>query len=302
MTIPKKLYKYRRFDVRALDIVATHSLHYTNPRKFNDPLDCELAIEPDLSPRKLADLLKALMGSGREHLWCYEVSCAVHYASEIGNIKVAGKARNYLKSMLADAIGSEIRKEFDARGVLSFSATWKSVLMWSHYADEHRGLCFEFDTTEIPHEHLSAVSYEGARSVKASDIYAWKMHGDEVAAKRAFEIHFYSKAPDWKYEQEWRDVSDKPGQCGDYRVTGIYFGFRCDHAARVAIVKMLGVGTNVELFDVHLARSSFELCRVPVDIGEIDVFGMQEPEGIETARIIAEFEDLNESGDEEQAA
>ncbi|GLT01007.1 hypothetical protein GCM10007897_23980 [Sphingobium jiangsuense] len=292
MPIPKKLYKYRKFDVTTLNMVTDHGLYFANPRKFNDPLDCELSIEANISPRKLSDLLKFLLGPERKKHWHHEVGCAVHYASEEGDIKVRGKARDYLKRMLAESIGAEIRKELDTRGVLAFSATWQSVLMWSHYADEHRGICLEFDTSELPHKHLAAVRYDGERSIKASDIYAWKIGGDKEAGKRAFDMHFYSKAPDWKYEQEWRDIGDKPGECGDYRITGIYFGFRCDYAVKVAIVKMLGIKTNVDLFDLHLSPKSFELSRTRVDIDEIDALGMREPQGIETAQMIAQFDDL----------
>lgn len=38
--------------------------------------------------------------------------------------------------------------ELGNEGVLTLSATWKSGLMWSHYADEHRGICIEYDTRD----------------------------------------------------------------------------------------------------------------------------------------------------------
>lgn len=302
-SIPEKLYKYRRFDVIALNMITDHGLYFANPRSFNDPLDCELAIEPDISPKKMSDLLKVLFGPEREDHWHHDIASSVHYASEHGDIKVRGDARDYLMRMLAGSVGSEVRKEFDTRGVLAFSATWQSVLMWSHYADEHRGICIEFDTSELPHDRLARVRYDGDRSVKASDIYAWKLGGDEVAARRAFDTHFYSKAPDWHYEQEWRDIGDKPGECGDYRITGIYFGYRCPYAVKVAIVKMLGSDSKVALYDLYLSRDSFDLRRSEVDAGEIDALGMREPSGIETAKLIAQFDDIDAAQDEaDQAA
>lgn len=298
MTVPTKLYKYRRFDVTALNMITNHGLHYSNPRKFNDPLDCQLAVMPDIGPRKLSELLKVLLGPAREDHWHHEVGSAIHYASEYGDIKVPGGPREYLKTMLADAIGDEIRKEFDQRGVLSFSATWQSILMWSHYADEHRGLCLEFDTTELPHDRLAPVRYDSDRAVKSSDIHAWKIGGDEGAAKRAFDTHFYSKAPDWRYEQEWRDIGAKPGECGDYRITGIYFGFRCDYAVKVAIVKMLGLKRDVDLYDAQLGPRAFDLYRTEVDAHEIDALGMREPRGIEIARLVGGLEDLDAERDD----
>lgn len=295
--IPTKLYKYRKFDVAALEMITDHGLYFANPRHFNDPLDCELSIQADVGPRKLSDLLKVLFGAERELEWNREVAFAIHYAEEVGDIKVPGEARDYLSRQLADAIGSEIRKEFDQRGVLSFSATWESVLMWSHYADEHRGICLEFDTRELPHDNLRPVRYDGHRSVKGSDIHAWKINGDKTAASRAFDAHFYSKAPDWQYEEEWRDIGDTPGECGEYRITGIYFGFRCPYAAQVAVVKMLGPKSNVDLYDVRLDRESFKLRRTKVDAAEVDALGMREPKAIETARLLADFESIDADHD-----
>lgn len=296
--IPAKLYKYRRFNVTTLNMITDHGLYFANPRRFNDPLDCELSIEPDIGPKKMSDLLKTLYGPHREDHWHHDIASSVYYAGEHGDIKVPGDARDYLMRMLADSVGNEVKKEFDMRGVLAFSATWQSVLMWSHYADEHRGICIEFDTSELPHDRLSKVRYDGDRSVKASDIYAWKLGGDEAAARRAFDTHFYSKAPDWHYEQEWRDLGDKPGECGDYRITGVYFGYRCPYAVKVAIVKMLGSDSKVALYDLYLSRDSFDLRRSKVDAGEIDALGMREPSGIETARLVAEFDDLDASNQE----
>jgi len=33
-------------------------------------------------------------------------------------------------------------------GVLCFSRSWNNVLMWSHYADRHKGICLGFDVLD----------------------------------------------------------------------------------------------------------------------------------------------------------
>lgn len=58
-------------------------------------------------------------------------------------------------------------------------------------------------------------------------------------------------------------------------------------------MKMLGSDSNVALYDLYLSRDSFELGRAEVDADEIDALGMREPSGIETAKLIAQFEDLD---------
>jgi hypothetical protein len=290
--VPGKLYKYRKFDAKTLRLITDHELHYANPRLFNDPLDCAFEVNIDIGLKELVALLRGIYGPDRKEEFQQEMGHNLYLVSEEGDWKTDKRARAYLERRLAWSIESQVRHEFDSRGVLSFSATWKSVLMWSHYADEHRGICLEFDTSELQHEHLSPVNYGGERSVLASDLLAWKLLGDLEAEKRAFNKHFYSKAPEWRYEKEWRDISDQPCSRGDYRISGIYFGFRCDYAIKVAIVKMLGVETDVKLFEVALSRSSFKLRRIELDTSEIDAVGMSEPSGILAAQLVDDLKSL----------
>src|SRR6185369_16167015 len=64
----------------------------------------------------------------------------------------------------ADLRDKDDRKQFRALqialqekyGVLCFSRSWSHPLLWSHYADKHRGICLGFD---IPDDDLENVIY-----------------------------------------------------------------------------------------------------------------------------------------------
>jgi len=45
-------------------------------------------------------------------------------------------------------------------GLLCFTKSWHNPVLWSHYADKHRGLCLGFD---MPDEYLCQVSYVNSR-------------------------------------------------------------------------------------------------------------------------------------------
>ena len=45
-------------------------------------------------------------------------------------------------------------------GLLCFSETWRSPLMWAHYADKHHGICLGFD---IPEDRIHPVRYISRR-------------------------------------------------------------------------------------------------------------------------------------------
>ena len=49
------------------------------------------------------------------------------------------------------------KREVNAKyGLICFSAMWHNPVLWSHYADKHRGLCLGFD---VPESELHEVTY-----------------------------------------------------------------------------------------------------------------------------------------------
>jgi hypothetical protein len=56
-------------------------------------------------------------------------------------------------AVLSDAnLQSQLTRLFQTIGVLCFSRNWKNPVLWSHYADKHKGICLGFeikDTVEL---------------------------------------------------------------------------------------------------------------------------------------------------------
>jgi hypothetical protein len=75
-------------------------------------------------------------------------------------------------------------------GILCFSGTWHNPLMWSHYADRHKGLCLGFD---VPDTIVREVKYTTVRPKLGKNISE-----DEIASL------LYLKYAGWSYEKEWR--------------------------------------------------------------------------------------------------
>lgn len=75
-------------------------------------------------------------------------------------------------------------------GLLCFSKTWKSPIMWAHYAGNHTGVCLGFDLSA---RFCKAVDYVEARFPKPATL-------DEEFIKALL----FSKFSHWAYEQEYR--------------------------------------------------------------------------------------------------
>jgi len=94
------------------------------------------------------------------------------------------------------------KKEFhNTKGLLCFSADWKNPVLWSHYADKHRGICLGF---EVDDKYLTPVNYAKERiqiRFKNSD------------PEQGLELDFVNemlrtKYKHWVYEQETRIFLD----------------------------------------------------------------------------------------------
>jgi len=148
-----------------------------------------------------------------------------------------------------------VKDEMSKRhGVLCFSLSWHNPLLWSHYADRHRGIALGFDVHE---GILKSVSYREQRPVL-------KEISDEVAHWLLF-----TKYVDWKYEQEARiftTLEDRDEK------SGLYFGNFCDQLIlREVIVgplcrltkreinAVVSTAQKVRLTKARLACNSFQV-------------------------------------------
>ena len=121
--------------------------------------------------------------------------------------------------LLAAELGDRtVRKAFQTlrddmcarRGVLCFSRTWHNPLLWSHYADKHRGICLGF---EVP--HVVRVRYDVKRLVNVVPRILAGGPASEALMTRLLATKFR----DWKYEDEVRvytDLKDADTATGHY--------------------------------------------------------------------------------------
>jgi len=79
----------------------------------------------------------------------------------------------------------------DKMGVISFTKSPLNLLMWSHYAQGHKGICLKFK-----------INNKDRYSKKFKEI----SYSDKIKKYEDNEI-FWTKASDWSYEQEVRFIS-----------------------------------------------------------------------------------------------
>ncbi len=82
-------------------------------------------------------------------------------------------------------------------GLLCFSADWGEPVMWSHYADRHRGICLGFN---VRRDLVKKVSYRADRILHRLDTEEDPGRLPEKLKKQLL----YTKSANWSYEEEYR--------------------------------------------------------------------------------------------------
>ena len=132
----------------------------------------------------------------------------------------------------------------DKAGILSLSERRDDILMWSHYANGHRGLCLGFAASDNDPFFARAlpVVYSAAQPV-------FDPRDDDF---RASEKVVLTKSEHWSYEREWR-ITETRGK-GPYvfpaeALTTVIFGCRATEADKKKVRNWIkDRGLNPSLF------------------------------------------------------
>lgn len=119
-----RLYKFKRFNCHSIRMMKKGEIYISTPSKLNDPLDCALL-------ESWIDLVKSRLQEkyGDDHLGIQPFTDPI--TQEV--------------SPLLDAVKTRLART----GVFSLCGRCDDPLMWSHYGDEHRGICVGFDCEKL---------------------------------------------------------------------------------------------------------------------------------------------------------
>jgi len=296
--MPKKLFRYRAFNDRSMDAFQNDIIYAVTADKFNDPYDTlvrydmkeiEKWVNTVMNTETLGQM-KAWYAQGWDlpkevkHILPKEMTDALKGALlSIDDIKdFEGRIEDTRQKMISQIetyfpILSETSKRYSA--IACFSESIESVLMWSHYANSHKGFALEYDfrpTLEQPIKNvgLFPVVYSEER-LDISDYIAWgvlrilgiqaKMPDIAASIKNAL-----WKSDIWAYEKEWRmidstprDITEEKASAIHYKPVAIYYGrlMSSDDKNRLHEVAM---EKGIKEFEMYLDYSSQKyemLCR-----------------------------------------
>ena len=258
-------YKYVPIETAEL-IIDNMSLKFTNPLEFNDPFDCNF---PGYNPNiDIETLLFPLIDKfiPQEMLSFLNGNSSLN--DFIKNELNIPKEFEVLKIEIVSFL-EELRTEWDKYisefRILSLTTKEDNILMWSHYANFHKGavLCFDFSNDPI-FQKTQKVKYDSENKLLNSFIdkllisviqFITKSDNNIDTALKKTEMvfqqdnflnrisfvfltkmisFFYIKKNEWHYEEEHRIVLNKNKLESDFvnfkpeSLRKVIFGVQCD--------------------------------------------------------------------------
>lgn len=87
----------------------------------------------------------------------------------------------------------------------SLCTSYKNRLMWSHYADSHKGFCIEYDFSTVKNEKLLLpVYYSSNRPLLSMELVSKSREESMPEYYRQVIMGVLTKDKVWEYENEWR--------------------------------------------------------------------------------------------------
>lgn len=257
--MPKSLFRYRAFNDRTLEAFEKDIIYAVTADKYNDPYDTLVKSDIDgikaylrkaFSVETLANLKaylaqgnampEAIVQSNPNAQWdqIREKVLEVEDFSDLEEkieetLKQASLSIDILLPIIAESA-----KRFSTYAC--FCESVDNMLMWSHYADSHRGFALEYDfrqtfSSPIVNTVLLPVVYSEDR-LDASAFMIWAylwVIGIRVSSPDTM-AHIkvaLNKSISWAYEKEWRMINVLPRNPFDqaptvieYQPVAVYYG------------------------------------------------------------------------------
>lgn len=194
---PKVIYKYRGWskDTDKAPLLKGE-IYLSSPSDFNDPFDCRIPANfIDMTDLEAKEYAEAVVNRHAKELIAGGYN--LNDEKEIIYNRVT-KEREDMQSSYEKQTFDSFDKHM---GILSLSARWDSILMWSHYGNQHRGYCIGFNEEKMRNSRLFG---SGGPVKYPEDLKYPHIKPIEETNPDTMFVSAFNKSREWKYEEEYR--------------------------------------------------------------------------------------------------
>lgn len=222
-TLSIPLYKYYSNLEYAKDVIENSRIHFESPKTYNDIYDSTTYITDNQilnryhSTEEIIEILDLFLEDKRkcqifndEFVVKYEDKDQIvlreifeDFCTSFADVKMNELLVIFRTIYLLNSVYSS-----DDLKISCFSENKDSLLMWSYYANSHKGVCLEFDL--VNDKELA----ENCHKVQYSKHFN---AGDKSYI-------YFTKSEEWQHEKEWRIVTFESEYINTDSLSAIYLG------------------------------------------------------------------------------
>lgn len=308
----------------SIEALKNNTVHLTHPKSFDDPYDSNAFIDNSSyiinrlmyyyescglsygENETYESLLEKLASKLTEQIHCgnnvEDIFGKSKNKSEranrnilIMNIKVRINEGHSDNQSIEECIINTFYNEYndnkntlDKFKISCFSESPYLLLMWAHYANEHKGFCIEYEIPDFGEGsknllgNIYPVIYTDTRNDLSPVFLNWEESGNPGTEGLCgmYKYGLLSKSIDWKYQKEWRLISldniidvDEKDNCKFFKIKKVYLGHDMEPNDRKEIIQICKE-KKIPYVGVTISDNAFEMkdCSVLCE----DCFKMEE--------------------------
>ena len=271
--MPKKLYQYRSIETDkqpkrlewVLNVMKTGQLHCLSNENLNDPLDMQTILSNDASPY-INSIASAMGDEGFVGRYMALKFLTPYMKWQFRKNGISKEEIDSFDSTVntyfmkwAEDLQTQHNDLLSCARIVCLTETYDNLPMWWHYADERRGICFEFDIDKANpkdtlfifpvkysnklHDAVETLHRLDARHLKKKDKEEREFH----AIVSEVMLPCIHKLSDWSYEKEWRYIMTNADYFNFVKPSKIILGDKIDESKKNTILeeaKMQGISVT----------------------------------------------------------
>lgn len=205
-------------------------LWFSDPKDFNDPYDCNMEVSISNDYDKI---LESLIKDNTKRSLGFTKS------------DLEQKAKYWLNhpEVIAKHFKENDEKLVSNLGICCFSKCDNALLMWSHYANKHNGICLTFDIRQDENFFSSTEPI----FVDYPEKYPLRQYPEVSGDKKSIQHLIGTKSKEWQYENEIRLYRNSESHLpfrgevvfNKLALIEVKFGYKTNENERIKINKWL---------------------------------------------------------------
>lgn len=259
------LYKYRNWsDNYHKKILTENEIFMASPGSFNDPFDCRIPENYHLldTQEKIDQFIEYIESKHKDKL-----NKLTKSDIEKNNDKFKKRFDNPEQVQL-DHEMHFFQQTDSCYGIFSLARKWNSLLMWSHYGNNHKGFSVGFCEDRMRESKLFGAGFE----VNYTKKFPLRNPLKKIDPIEASILQLGYKSIEWKYEEEFRLINLKlDGFTNEERtikypndfISEINLGIDIPEKDKKEIIKICDI-KKIKVFQLSKEPFMFELKRTQI--------------------------------------